>query len=204
MILTIPYHPRIADYEKLRITIRKLGTNPNHTLCVVSTREHEEAAFEFLMDLGGSFLRQFAVVVPDAAETPVHLSNRLFLASMKALREYTPSVQENPRPAMLYFDPTWMPVTSRWLDELQTGYYLSGAPQVFGYFKLRDDGSPLPTGPIAFAKTYPEQSKLLDFILDSGKHWRDYLSWETFNIAVKTDAIGPTKAACIRPQPVKK
>jgi hypothetical protein len=204
MILSIPYHPRIADYDKLRTTIRKLGTNPNHTLSVVSTREHEEAAFEFLMDLGASFLRQFAVVVPDAEENPLRLSNRLFLAAMKSLHDYTPSVQENPRPVMLYFDPTWVPITSRWLDELQTEYYLSGAPQVFGYFKTRDDGGPVPTGPIAFAKTYPSYSRLLDFVLESGKHWRDYLSWETFNTAVKTDAIGQTKKACIRPQTVKK
>lgn len=204
MILCIPYHPRIADYAKLGTALRKLGTNPSHTLAVISTREHEEAAFEFLMGLGTGYLRHFAVTIPDAQENPGRLSNRMFLGAMKALNDHVPGPQEHPKPVMLYFDPAWRPGTPRWLDELQAEYYLGGAPQVLARFETREDGSPHPVGPVAFAGGYPQASRLLDFLLDSGKHWRDYLAWEMFNVAVKTDTIGRNKAASIRPLPIEK
>lgn len=204
MILTIPYHPQLADYGKLSLMIRKLGSNPGHVLMVVSTREHEEAAFEFQMGLVDGFTSAKSIVIPDApGEAPLRLSNRLFLGTMKALAEHVPGPTEHPKPVMLYYDTAWRPFAPRWLDELQGEYYLRGAPLVMGRFESKGDKQ-VPTGPVAFSGAYPKHSRLMDFLLDSGTHWRDYFAWEMFNVAVKTDTIGRNKAAAIRPLPSEK
>lgn len=205
MILCIPYHPRITDYGKFGSALRKLGTNPSHSLMTVSTREHEEAAFEFQMGLVDGYLSAKAVVVPDVPrETPMQFSNRMFLGAMKALHDHVPGPSEHPKPVMLYHDPTWRPFTNRWLDDLQGEYYLNGAPLVMGRFETNGAGVPVTAGPVAFAKGYPKHSKLLDFLMDSGEHWRNFLAWELVNSSVKTDTIGRNKAASIRPTPTEK
>jgi len=205
MILCIPYHPRITDYAKFSLALRKLGTNPSHSLMVVSLRDHEEVAFEFLMGLQDGYLSAKSVVMPDLPrETPLQFSNRCFLAAMKALHDHIPGPSEHPKPVMLYFDPAWRPFTNRWLDELQGEYYIKGAPLVMARFEPREDGTPATAGPVMFAKGYPAHSRLMDFLQDSGKHWREYFAWEMFNVSVKTDTIGRKKAASIRPAPTEK
>ena len=205
MILCIPYHPRITDYAKFSHALRKLGTNPSHSLMVISTREHEEAAFEFQMALVDGFLSAKSVVLPDLPrETPLNITNRLFLGAMKALDEHVPGPSEHPKPVMLYFDPTWRPFTNRWLDDLQAEFYLKGAPLVVAKFDVKDDGLPVSTGPVLFSKGFPKHSKLMPFLIDSGQHWRNYLAWELVNSSVKTDTIGRNKAASIRPAPIEK
>ena len=206
MILCIPYHPKITDFTKFGAALRKLGTNPSHSLMVVSTREHEEDAFEFLMGLKDGYLAAKTVVIPDAAGEPAtRLLNRFFVAAMTALAGHVPGPSEHPKTVMLYFDATWRPFTNRWLDDLQAEYYLRGAPRVFGRFEDRGEGfAPLSAGPVAFAKDFPARSKLLDFVIDSGRHWREYLAWELVNSSVKTDTIGRIKAASIRPAPIEK
>jgi len=205
MILCIPYHPRITDYAKFSLALRKLGTNPSHSLVVISNREHEEAAFEFQMGLVDGFLSGKSVVVPDIpGETPMQFTNRMFLGTMKMLDEHVPGPSEHPKPVMVYFDPTWRPFTNRWLDDLQGEYYLKGAPLAMARFETREDGLPVTAGPVLFAKGFPKHSKLKNFLIDSGKHWREFLAWEIVNVAVKTDTIGRNKAASIRPLPAEK
>lgn len=204
MILAIPYNRRLTDYQKLETTLRKIGTNPSHAIAVVSTREDENEAFEFMSGLSDGYLRNFSIVIPDAMEHPVRLSNRMFLASMKALRDYKPKQEENKRVSMLYFDPRWVPTKHRWLDELQASYFIAGAPTTFGAFDLQD-GKPIARGPMIFGQKYPAQSRLLDFVLESGRHWRDYLAWEIHTLATETDLIGgDPKTACLRPQTTKR
>jgi hypothetical protein len=205
MILCIPHHPRITDYAKFSLALRKLGTNPSHSLVVISNREHEEAAFEFQMGLVDGYLSGKSVVVPDIpGETPMQFSNRMFLAAMKTLDTHVPGPSEHPKPVMVYFDPTWKPFANRWLDDLQGEYYLNGAPLTMARFETRGDGLPVTAGPVMFAKGFPQHSRLLAFLMDSGKHWREFLAWEIVNSAVKTDTIGRNKAASIRPQPTEK
>lgn len=205
MILCIPFHPRITDYAKFALALRKFGTNPSHSLMVISNREHEEAAFEFQMGLVDGFLSGKSVVVSDiTGETPMQFTNRMFLAAMKALDSHIPGPSEHPKTVMVYFDPTWRPYTNRWLDDLQGEYYLNGAPLVMARFEPRGDGLPVTAGPVMFAKGFPKHSRLTNFLIDSGKHWREFLAWELVNSSVKTDTIGRNKAASIRPQPTEK
>lgn len=205
MILAIPYCRRFTDYDKLEQTLRKLGTNPSHSIAVVSAREDETEAFEFMCSLADGYLRNFSIVIPDAREHPRRFANRLFLAAMKALHDYKPSQMENDRTAMLYYDPRWVPTKHRWLDEIQASYFIAGAPTAFGAFEVQKDGKPIPFGPMVFGKAYPSQSRLMDFVLESNLQWRDYLAWEIHTGAVETDLIGRnSKTACIRPQPTKR
>lgn len=73
---------------------------------------------------------------------------------------------------MLYFDPTYRPVSQFWLDNLQANYFRSGAPEVFGKFV-----NGLPIGPIILNMHYVNTSTLREF-LPSNTHWRNFLAAE--------------------------
>lgn len=193
MILSIPFHEDSpVDFEKFAAHLKRKGHMPNHVLMVVCLAQHEEKAFSFAMGLAGYFARHFMVVVPKEKETVLRSSNRLFKAACKALHEYEPKKNELQDPPMCYYDPSWRPVKNGWLDMLQSEYYFANGPTVFGSLEPRS------VGPVIFSKEYPAKSRLLDFLPDNA-HWRKYLASEMVNFGVKTDAIGTSEAAYIRP-----
>lgn len=198
MLLAIPFNPTLpGGYKKLADSILRYGRHPNHTLIVPSLVSHEEEALEFAMKLKDQFGRYFAVTVPDQPETMLRTSNRIFTATMKALNDHTPAPGEMPEPVMLYHDPTFKPFKKRWLDEFQAEYYLSGAPTVFGRFKVDGDTARV-EGPVAINARFLKATKLIDFLPDDA-HWRDFLAWEMFNVGVSAEAIGKVLPAYIRP-----
>jgi hypothetical protein len=199
MLLAIPYHPSTpADYADFSVHLRKKGTNPSHSLVVVCRREHEDEAFTFAHSLSSSFHRHFLAVIPDLQETMLDTSNRMFKEAVKFHFNYATDGNEMADPPMAYFDVTWRPTKSRWLDELQSDYFLKGAPTIFANFAPQEPGPPAPTGPLVLAKDYTTKSKLLDFIPQS-LHWRNYLAWEMSNLGVACTAVGPADPAYIRP-----
>lgn len=200
MLLAIPYNPNLpGGYDKLVSAIQRHGKHPAHTLFVISQQEHDEQAFELAMKLKDQFGRYFAVTLPPPAqpETMLRVSNRMFSAAMDALRSYEPTDEENPKPVMLYFDPTWRPTKARWLDEFQTDYYMAGAPAVFGRFVKEKDRARV-EGPVAVGIDFLKHTQLLNFI-PPNSHWRDFLAWEMVNVGVETPALGPALPAYIRP-----
>src|SRR6478609_8333553 len=141
MILAIPYNPNLhGGYDKLVGAINRYGRHPAHTLFVLAQEEHEDGAFALAMKLKDQFGRYFAVSVPtpEVPDSAIAGSNRVFLAAMDALRSYEPTENEMPEPVLFYFDPTWHPRKTRWLDEFQTEYYLAGAPVTFGCFQVKE------------------------------------------------------------------
>ena len=198
MILTIPYNPTLpGGYDKLTSAILRYGRHPNHTLFVAAKEEHEDGAFAMAMKLKEQFGRYFAITVPDRQETGLRASNRMFTASLDALRAYEPTEEETHDPVMFYFDPSWHPRKARWLDEFQAEYYLAGAPVTFGNFVRRGTSARI-DGPVAIHRRFLSETKLLDF-LPQDTHWREFLAWEIINNGLQSEALGQTPPAYIRP-----
>jgi len=204
MLLAIPYHPAMpSDYTDFSVSLRKKGTNPGHSIVVISRREHEEEAYAFAHSFATSFHRHFLAVIPDLDETLLETSNRMFKEAVKFHLNYKIEGNEMPNPPMTYFDVTWRPMRARWLDELQSDYFLKGAPTVFAKFAPEEPGPPAPIGPVVLAKDFATKSKLLDFVPPS-HHWRNYLAWEMRNLGVACDAFGDADPAYVRPFTPKK
>lgn len=197
MILTLPYNPTLpGGYDKLVSAILRYGKHPAHTLFVAAKAEHEDGAFEMAMKLKDHFGRYFAITVPDQPETALRASNRMFVASLDALRAYAPAAHEMPEPVMLYFDPTWRPTQDRWLDKFQAEYYIAGAPTTFGHFQTK--GTARVVGPVAIKRDFLKITKLLSFMPDD-IHWREYLAWEIIQNGLQAEALGRILPAYIRP-----
>lgn len=196
MILCLPYHASIpCDFKKLVSHLKSKGSNPSHSLMVVCNYRHEEAAYSIAMGLAKQFPRQEMVVIPDdEKETLLKASNRMFKAAMKALHDYKSQPPEHSNPAMCYYDPCYRPIINRWLDGLQSDYYLLGGPAVLARF-----GEGMTTvGPVVFGPQFPRESKLIDFIPDT-IHWRRYLASEIVKLGVETGVIGDDAESYIRP-----
>jgi hypothetical protein len=200
MILFIPYHEDLpVSYNELAGDILRAGTNPNHTLAVISLRSQDHGAFMFGNALTDYFGRHVKVSIDDRTERPVDTSNRFFTAALNAFRKYKPSTAEAVNSPMMYFDPMYAPNNPRWLDDLQADYFRQGAPAVFGNF---GDGH-TPVGPLILSREYADKSTLLSFI-PQGEHWRNYLAWELFKNRVEATGIGSHDSAVVIPQSARK
>lgn len=198
MILAIPYNPTLpGGYDKLASALIRHGRNPNHSLFVVSTEEHEEGAFAFAMKVRTQFGRHFSITIPNQPESMLGASNRIFLAALDALRSYEPTEDEMQEPVMLYFDPTWKITVPQWLNAFQAEYYLKGAPLTFGYFRVKGEKSRV-DGPVAISRGFLKISKLLPFLSDK-THWREFLAWEMTNNGLQSEAFGRNAPAYLRP-----
>lgn len=194
MFVAIPFLAATkADYADLAKTILRRGTNPNHTLAVVSLRSEDEGAYMFGNALTDHFGRHVKISIEDEPRSGASLANKFFTATLEAFGKYRPSQKENKDTPLLYFDPDYRPNNPRWLDDLQSEYYLKGAPKVFGSF---EDG--IPTGPIILSPSFASASALLPF-LSGETHWRNYLAWELANNSVKANGIGTHSSAVLSP-----
>lgn len=197
MFLVIPYNPATkADYSDLAKTIRKLGTNLNHTLAVASFREHDEEAFLFASSLSDYFGRQARIPVGEMDEGPSIPANRFFVSAVRAFGRYKPAAGEVVEAPLLYFDPRYRPNSPRWLDDLQTDYFRVGAPAVQGKFKEATIPSVL--GPVIIGRQFLKVSTLFNF-LPPRETWRDYLAWEMLKNSVNAEGIGPHESAVLSP-----
>lgn len=189
MILFIPYHENLpVSYKELALSIRKAGTNPNHTLAVISLRSHDDGAFRFSDLLSDYFGRVIKVSIDDRPESATDTSNRFFAAALDAFRKYKPMGYEPPNSPMMYFDPSYIPNNPRWLDDLQADFFRQGAPTIFGRFN-KEGGEPAPVGPLILSRKYIEVSTLISFV-PRGERWRSYLSWEMYKQGVEAAGIG--------------
>ncbi len=194
MFVAVPFHPAVpTDYSELAKTIRKLGTNPNHTLAVASTRSYDEEAFQFADSLSDHFGRHVKITVEKGTAAA---ANRFLIAVLRAFSKFQPSSKEPKDSPLLYLDPTYRPNSPRWLDDLQTDYFAQGAPMVYGNFKEAEP--PTVLGPVIISKAFLQRSSLVDF-LPPNENWRDYLAWEMFKNSVKAVGMGSHESAILSP-----
>ena len=197
MLICIPYHTDLpVDYKDLAKTIQRFGSNPGHTLAVLSLRSQDEGAFFFQQKLADSFGRLIRASLDDQPEMAVMTSNRFFTAACKVLRKFKPQTGEAEHAPMMYMDPIYRPTATRWADTLQADYFRLGAPKVMGNF--RDGEPPSPTGPLVLSREYVETSPLSQF-LPHNSHWRNYLAWELLRNSVKATGIGSHATAVLSP-----
>lgn len=197
MLVCLPYHTDLpVDYAGLAQSIMKAGTNPSHTLAIISLRSQDEGAFTLANALFDYFGRTIRHSIDEQPETTVMTSNRFFNAALNVFDKYKPSPHEAEHSPMMYLDPTYRPITPRWLDEIQSDYFRSGAPRVFGNFS--EGAAPHPVGPIILSREYQQVSTLADF-LPHDMHWRRYLSWELLRNSVKAAGIGEHASAVLAP-----
>lgn len=195
MFVAIPYILQSgADYAGLSQSIQRYGTNPGHTLAVVSLRSEDEGAYLFGSALSDYFGRHAKVSVEDAPRTMTELSNSFFVRTLDAFSKYKPGPKEAANAPLLYFDPSYRPSNPRWLDDLQSEYFQRGAPPVMGQFtpEGRTDG------PIIIGRGVPATWPLLPF-LPADQHWRNFLTWDLARGSVKANGIGPHPSAVLSP-----
>jgi len=173
----------------------KAGTNPNHTLAVISFRQHDEGAYLFGNSVSDYFGRHMKLTVTSEPGSAAQAANQFFTSTLRAFQKYKPKAHEPDDLPLLYFDPTYRPTSARWLDDLQASYYREGAPMVFGNFG--ENG--VPVGPIVLSRNFRKKSSLLDF-LPENTHWRSYLAWELSKNSVKASCIGSHESAILQPQ----
>ena len=198
MLICLPYHSALpVNYADLAKSIIRVGTNPNHTLAVISLRSDDEGAFHFSTSLSDYFGRHIRSSMEDQPEQPMMTANRFYLEAVRIFKKYKPSSQEAEHSPMMIADPTYQPVTPRWLDELQSDYFRSGAPRVFGNFKETEP--PMTVGPLILSREFVDTCTLADF-LPPNVHWRNYLAWELLKSSVKAAGIGSHDSAVLAPQ----
>jgi hypothetical protein len=203
MILFIPYHEDIpVSYNELARSILEAGTNPNHTLAVISLRSQDHGSFMFGNALTDYFGRHLKISIDDRPERAADTSNRFFTAALNAFRKYKPAASEAKNSPMMYFDPSYVPNNPRWLDDLQADYFRQGAPSVFGKFGLGDEKQ-IPVGPLILSREFADKSTLLSFI-PQGSHWRNYLAWELYKNRVEASGIGSHDSAVVIPQSARR
>lgn len=197
MILATPFHPSFTDYADYAKILTKRGPLLNHIHLVVTTKHHQDAAYDFGEEVSGLFLRSFNVVLPELDRTRIGTANDMLRSALRFATNYQHGTEEIPDPALLYNDPSYRPAKSGWLDTIQAEYYLKNAPTVFGDSSKAEDGSKIFKGPVVFAKDFPKKSGLLDFV-PSTVHWRIHLRWELANLGVDTKLIGVDRDAILR------
>ena len=191
MILATVFHPDLpVDYKAFASEIRAKGPNRPHTLLTICRPEDESEAAEFVFGLSDSFTRHYTGVTLTKGVSPLHLSNLMFQTAVKFLSAYKPEKHEPEGVPLVYLDPTYRPVAKRWMDQLQSEFFMNNAPPV-----MRMDGF---TGAVVIGKKYPQTSVLIHQIPES-QHWRNYLTWEMQRNAVETPLLGEF----VKPRPKK-
>ena len=206
MIVCIPFVnlPEAPyDYEALAKSIQKLGTFLTHSLHVVSRSEDEQAAYEFGQTLADNFARTTQGGLPEAPRNAYQLSNDLFRAAVRFIRDYRPKEGETENLPLLYLDPGYRPQVRAWLDEIQAEYYLNGTPRITVRGKTTADGALAVEGPVLLNRGYYESSGLLNHIPEN-ESWRNWLRWEHKNTAKETKLFGQGGASVLKPVPKSK
>lgn len=175
-----------------------LAGNKSHTAFVISRPSDEQAGLDLSMSLSQSFGRHFQGVLQHPGKTTADTANLFFRTAMRFLKAYKPDSSEPKDVPLLYLDPMWKPKGKFWLDQLQSEWFLKGAPAVMG--NPGDPEAPDFKGGVIVSKAFVEKSTLLDQLPDN-EHWRKVLAWELFKNAVVTDSIGDTKTAILQPRP---
>lgn len=187
MILAVPYHPDLpVDYKRLAADFRKFSGNKNHTILILSRPQDEDAAYEVAMNLSPNFGRSFNASLLKEGATQIETSNAFFQTALRFLKTYKREKNEPEGMPLLYLDPNWRPKDHRWMDELQSEYFLQGAPGVMGVIGHRACADF--TAGVVIGPKYLAKSTLLDFLPPSA-HWRKYLHDELCLHAVPTKSI---------------
>lgn len=186
MILCTPLIPKLTDYTAYAEDIRKRGKLLNHLHLVVSRQEDEAEAYEFGQGLSDLFLRSNFFAIPEKKRGGLQLANDLFRAAARCVSEHVSREGELSDPALLYMDPSYRPLSNRWLDEIQADYYFRKAPMFFGRFTPEEH---LLQGPVVISKAMYKASGLLAFVPEN-IHWRTYLRHEVNANSAETKLIG--------------
>lgn len=198
MILCFPYHPALPlDYGKFTEELKRRLGNKSHTVLVLSRPQDEDAAFTIATNLSNTFGRHFTGVLVRDGSTPIETANMFFQTALRFLAQYDRKreAHEPPGTPMLYMDPTYRPEQNHWLSEIQSEFFLKGAPNVMG-----DYGSPEAPdfkGAFVISPKYAQTSTLVNF-LDAKTYWRKFLAWELLANSVFTDSI--SELVTLRPE----
>jgi hypothetical protein len=161
-VIPIIQHPSY-DYKDLARAIMRMGANPQHTLATIALQSNDDMAYEFADTLADFYGKNVKITLADEPGTPTAFANRLFNAAIKAFQK-----AGGDKFPMLYFPPNCRPTAQFWLDNLQSNYFRSGAPEVFGKIE---------SGPIILSMKYVTTSTLRHF-LPTNTHWRKFMADE--------------------------
>jgi len=203
MILAVQFIPGLTDYKALAAEFKKRGNLSNHVLLVLSEAEHEEEAYQFGTEIVDLFGHSVFKALPIMERRKAQLANDLFRHAVWFTMRYKPEDGEIADPALLYFDPTYRPSKTGWLDAIQSEYYLMRAPYAFGSSKPDVEGARIFNGPMVVSKEYGPTSGLLDFIPEN-VHWRNHLRWEFSKNSRETRLIGQGAESVLKLPPFKK
>jgi hypothetical protein len=199
MIVAIPFHPSLTDFDKYAKAIAAKGQCKGHALLVVSQRQHEEEALAFATEAGKAFDSVETSTIDAVTEGgAIGITNALFKAAVYFYRKWDGLPGEQGDAPLLYNDPTWTPRKQGWLDAIQSEYFARGGPKVLAWWRTNDQGEKITRGPVVFNKEYALDAPLLPH-LPAGTHWRIYMRHELGNIAVASETIAPDAPAVLRP-----
>lgn len=199
MILATVYHSDLPlEYKTFAAALRSRGPNRPHTLLTLCRPADESAAVTFTHGLSDTFGRHYVGVTLSEGISGLHLSNLLFQTAVRFHAAYKHAKHEPSDVPMLYLDPMWWPINDRWLASLQTDYYQSGAPKVYG--NPHNPENPDYRAGVVLGKSYGKESALIDQIPETS-HWRKFLAWEMFKDAVNTAQLGDREDSYIRQRP---
>jgi hypothetical protein len=218
MLLVLAVHRSTPNIEKLAADLKRRGGYPEHTLRIISSREDEELAYRIGDELADSFPKGRATTETLPALTPrffqlpapvqqTFLANAMFKKAMAFLEGYQYGPDEVPEAPMLYFHPLYRPTQQGWLNDLQSEFFLKGAPPVMARFEmigLRTDRNvknpnvrQVTVGPVIFGRKCLGNLPLLGY-LDDKEHWRSRMVHELASGAVATKAIGGGKNSLLK------
>lgn len=203
MLLFTPYVKGTTDYDALAKAMKSKGTMLGHVHRVISTKEDEDAAYAFGVEVSDLFLKSSSSTLAPAARTPRQLANDMFRAAVSFVAGYKGGEGEVPEPPLLYLDPTYRPVKTGWLDAIQANFYLQKTPVIMGRSIVQPDKSKRFDGPLVVSKEFQRISGLIGFI-PNHEHWRQYLRWELTHNGRETTLIGEGGESVLKPQPKTK
>jgi hypothetical protein len=199
MILFTPYFPGVTNYKTLAADMRRKGGLYTHSHRIITRPCDEEEAYEFGLEVSDMFGLSTHEVLPEMPRTGFRLSNDMFRAAVN----HVATCKDEPNPILLYMDPTYRPLQSRWMDTIQSQYYLMKAPRVFGRSDPLEDGSRMFRGPLVIARDLLANSPLVGFIPDNIL-WREYCRWDLCKSYEETDLIGPGRESVLQNPKQKK
>lgn len=204
MIVICPISTKSPGIEKFAADLKKKGSLPEHILHLVSLRggEDEDMAYKIGDELAGSFQRVTTETVlpnPAKGQSGLAWANQMFVTAMRFFEGYEYRPNEVPEAPMLFLPTNFRPVTNGWLNDLQSEFFLKGAPPAMG--RTTTSGKDRVTvGPVIFGRKCIGKLPTIN-TLDGKTHWRDWMKFEIAAGFHETKAIGPGSKSLLKEMP---
>lgn len=192
VIIFLPVHASTPGIDRLVDDFKKKGSNPAHSLHIISTRDDEDLAFSIGDALSEHFhdVSTQALAVPD--KNLIKLANAMFFAAVKAYRGHKPAEDQVADQPMIYLDSTYRPTEKLVFDRLQSEFFLKGSPSVMARTETTGTGTAfkrVTVGPVILGRKFLESTILIDH-LDDKTHWRERMCHELAEHCTETRQIG--------------